>query len=105
MTEIPEDFRNLLPKLAAEPDPGPVYYLWVFDPHNDRVILAHNRDKKPADHADHVELAKQVPHPERVHGYAYRIRGGWRVTTWAHVSVDDPHVLEVVRKKLNEENA
>lgn len=104
MPDVPEDFKALLPKLAADPDPGPVYYLWVFDPQNDEVHIEHNQDRKPADHVDHADLSRRVPHPDREQGYAYCIRGGWRVTTWEHRSVDDPHVLELVRKKLNEEH-
>ncbi len=103
MAEIPEDFKALLPKMAAEPDEGPVYHLWIFDPHEDKVHVEHNQNRKPADHVDHADLSRRVPHPDRVQGYAYRIRGGWRVTTWDHRSVDDAHVLELIRAALNKE--
>jgi hypothetical protein len=75
---IPDDFKALFPKLATEPDTSPIYYLWVFDP-------------------------EKVPHPERIHGYAYRINDGWRITDWEHRPVGDPHVKELVRKELRGE--
>jgi hypothetical protein len=99
--EISTDFLKLFPKRAAEEEEdGPTYYLWVFDPQEDKVHVEHNEDRHPADHVDHSHLAKRVVHPDRIHGFAYRIRGGWRITTWEHRPVDDPHVLELVRKAL-----
>lgn len=104
LPRIASDFRDLFPKLAAEPDDGPIYYLWVYDPHEDKVHVEHNEDRHPADHVDHSHLGERVPHPDRVHGFAYRIRGGWRITTDDHRTVDDPHVLEAVRLKLKGEH-
>jgi hypothetical protein len=103
MSDIPEDFKALLPKLAAEPESGPLYWLWVFDPHEDKVHLEHNEDRHPADHIDHSHLASRTPHPDRVHGYAYRIKGGFRVTDWEHRPVDDPHVRQLVERALRGE--
>lgn len=97
---LPKDFIDLLPKEAAEHDGGPVYYLWVYDPHEDKVILEHNYGKHPAERVDHAELGRRVPHPDRIHGYAYKIIGGFRITNWEHSPVDDPHVLERVKEKL-----
>ena len=97
---IPEDFDKLLPKLAAEPESGPIYYLWVWDPHEDKVHLEHNEGRHRADHIDHSHLAERVPHPDRVHGFAYKIRDGWRITDWEHRPVKDPHVLREVERSL-----
>src|SRR3954470_19228437 len=103
MSNLPSDFTSLLPRLSAAPEKGPVYFLWVFDPHEDKVILEHNEDRHPADAVDHGHLAERVPHPDRVHGFAYRIVGGWRITTDAHKPVDDVHIKELVRKSLENE--
>jgi hypothetical protein len=100
---IPDDFKALFPKLATEPDTSPIYYLWVFDPVEDKVHVEHNEDRHRADHVDHGHLAEKVPHPERIHGYAYRINDGWRITDWEHRPVGDPHVKELVRKELRGE--
>lgn len=100
MSQIPKDFLTLLPKLSAAPEEGPVYYLWVYDPQEDKAIVEHNEDRHPAEHIDHRHLADRVPHPDRVHGFAYRIPGGWRITTQEHRPVEDPHVLRTVRLAL-----
>lgn len=86
------------PKTAAER--GPVYYLWVFDPQEDKVIVEHNEGRHPAEHIDHSHLAERVPHPDRIHGYAHRTPNGWRITTDQHRPVDDPHVLKAVSDAL-----
>lgn len=78
-----------------------MYYLWVFDPENDRVVLEHNYGKHRAEHVDHAELGRRVTHPDRVHGYAYKIVGGWRITTYEHGPVDDPHVKQKVKDALD----
>lgn len=102
---LPTDFLSALPKLSVASEDGPVYYLWVYDPDSDDVILEHNEDKHHADHVDHADLGRRVPHPERVHGYAYRIKGGWRITTEDHKPIKDPHVIyEVVRKLKREKH-
>lgn len=104
MTQIPEDFKSLLPKTAAESENGPIYWLWVYDPHEDKVHLEHNEGRHRADHIDHSHLALRVPHPDRVHGFAYRIRGGFRITTWEHRPVEDSHVLKLVERALRHEH-
>jgi hypothetical protein len=100
---LPEDFASLLPKLSAEPESGPIYWLWVYDPHEDKVHLEHNEGKHRADYVDHGKLAERIPHPDRVHGFAYKIRDGFRITTWEHRPVDDPHVLQQVERALKGE--
>lgn len=101
---VPEDFRSLFPKVAGEPDLRPLYYLWVFDPVEDKVYVEHNEGRHRADHIDHGKLAERVPHPDRIHGYAYQIKDGWRITDWEHRPVDDPHVKELVRRALRSES-
>lgn len=98
--EIPEDFIALLPKTGASSESGPIYWLWVHDPFNDEVTLEHNEDRHPAEHLDHSHLAERVPHPDRVHGFAYRIGNGWRITDNEHRPVSDPHVFRLVEKAL-----
>lgn len=103
---IPEEFKKLLPKVGAEVETGlPIYFLWIFDPQKDETILEHNEGRHTAEHVDHQELARRVPHPERVHGYAYKIKDGWRITDWEHRPVDDPHIQSSVRRALRKEGA
>jgi hypothetical protein len=97
-----DEFLDALPKLAAEAG-DPIYWLWVFDPQDDKVILEHNKDRHAAHHITHRDLEDRVPHPERVHGYAYRIHGGWRITNIKHGAVDDPHIKHLVERKLHGE--
>ena len=40
--------------------------------------------------------------PNLVHGYAYRIINGWRLTDWEHRPVDDPYTTSQVLRKLNQ---
>lgn len=100
---IPEDFQALLPKLAADPESGPIYHLWAYDPFNDKVHLEHNEGRHRADAIDHSHLADRIPSPDRVHGFAYRIKGGYRITSWDHRPVDDQHILKLVEKALRHE--
>lgn len=86
----PKESRN-------EPDD----FLWVFDPQSDIVHLEHNSNRHPADHKTHKDLAEEVIHPDRVHGYAYRIPGGWRITDWDHRPVEDPHIRRLVHRALD----
>lgn len=102
MSEIPSDFKALLPKVGAEPEAKnePVYHLWVYDPSEDKVHLEHNDGRHAAEHIDHSHLALRVVHPDRIHGFAYRIRGGYRITDWEHRPVKDVHVLRQVKNAL-----
>lgn len=103
MSRPSSDFLSLLPQHRVARETGPIYYLWVFDPQSDTIRIEHNEGRHPADRITHEDLARDVPHPERVHGYAYRIGGGWRITTWEHRAVEDPHVKTLVRDALNGE--
>jgi hypothetical protein len=85
-------------KTAASFDP--LYYRWVFSPASGEVTLAHNLEDDPKLHGD---LARERNEPGLVHGYAYRIGGGWRLTDWEHRPVEDPYVVAQVMRKLRDE--
>ena len=97
---IPQEFTELLPKISNEGSDDPIYCLWVYDPQEDKVHVEHNEGRHRAEAIDHGQLAERVPHPGRVHGYAYRIRGGYRITDWDHRPVADPHIKEAVLDEL-----
>lgn len=103
---ISSDFKALLPKQASpQPeDDRPVYYLFTFDPHDGKVYLDHNEDKHPADHITHKDQAPHVHHPEKIQGYAYAIKDGWRITTADHGEVKDPFVVKRVLAALRNEH-
>lgn len=103
MSQVPQEFIDLLPKIAAKTSHDPIYWLWVYDPQEDKAHVHHNRDKHRANHTDHEELGHKVPHPSRVHGYAYRIVGGFRITDWDHRPVADPRVSKRVHEALRQE--
>lgn len=98
---VSEEFASLLPRVARSD--RPVYVLWVFNPDTDTALIEDPSGKPRAEQRYHEELAKQVPHPDRVHGYAYSIRDGWRITDWEHRPLDDAHIKRVVRRTLDRE--
>lgn len=98
---VPEEFSDLLPKVAHVE--GPEYHLWVYNPQDDSVLIETPADKPRIEQRYHAELAEDVPHPNRVHGYAYPLRDGWRITDWEHHPVEDPHIKTVVRRTLDQE--
>lgn len=99
---VPEDIHQFFK--VAEVEPGlPVYYLWVFDPVSGKAIVEHNEGAHPTAIHDHGDLAESVSHPNRVHGYAYRIKGGWRITDWEHKPVNDPYIVREVVSALDQE--
>lgn len=101
---IPSDLAELLPpRVAHERDDRPIYFLFTFDPTDGQVYLDHTEDKHPADVLTHRNLAPHVTHPERVHGYAYSIEGGWRLTTDEHRKIEDPYIERRVLKALRQE--
>lgn len=76
---------------------APLYYRWAFDPFTGQVNLGHNEDGLPSEIEYHQDLA---PGPKSVHGYAYPIGGGWRLTDWEHKPVADPYVFASVMRSL-----
>ena len=99
MPDIAPDFKALLPPTGIDYD-GPVYHLWVFHPEDDSVSIHHNSGRHPAEHITHGQLRQQHHHPETIHGYAYRLSRGWRITDDEHHPIRDPHVVEEVIKAL-----
>jgi hypothetical protein len=102
---IAPDLKALLPKQVAsqEEDDRPAYHLWVFDPQTSEVTLDDNEHKSPADQVTHKDLAPHVHHPERINGYAYSIKDGWRITDDAHNEVRDKFIVKRVMAKLQGE--
>lgn len=101
---LPNDFKSLLPpaQKPEEPYTGPVYWLWTFDPTTAKVVVIHNDDAHPAHHKTHHDIAadEKIDHPEKVEGYAYKIRGGYRITDNEHRPVDDPYITSKVLSLL-----
>lgn len=85
----------------------PLYYRFAFDPQSGEVELAHNRETHPAYIRHHGDLAGNGG---MVHGYAYRIGNGWRLTDYDDKPFNDNYirtkVVRAVRKKegLKEDN-
>lgn len=104
--DIPANFKDLLPKRAVqeeEPWKGAAYLLWVFDPITDEVTMTHNKGRHRALTTTHSDMCPEVVHPGRLNGYAYRIKGGFRITDDEHHAVEDPHILRRVREALRRE--
>lgn len=82
-------------------NPGSLYYVWVFDPQSGEVDL-YDGEADSNEIPTHQDLARQHPHENRVHGYAYRIVNGWRVTDWEDKPIDDPYILQTVNEALRD---
>lgn len=105
MTEIAPDFRELLPlpHVAAQPDPRPLYYLWVYDPDKDELHIDHNEDKHPAWTHTFRTVAPHVHHPDRIRGRAFAIKGGWRIMDDSNGEVD-PYIARRVHEELRKKH-
>lgn len=102
---LPEDFKELLPKRAhQEPDDRPVEVLWIYDPQEAKVHIEDGHSDHPAHFPTHKTFATHVTHPDRKHGYAYAIKGGWRITDADHHAVDDPFIAQRIRAALRREH-
>ncbi len=105
--ELPEDFRQFLPPREAHEGhdtwSGPVYWLWVYDPVANRVTVEDNEDRPRANHLTHEDIEPQATHEARMQGYAYKIKGGYRITDDQHTEVEDPYVVKLVVAALNKE--
>jgi hypothetical protein len=103
---IHPDLKELLPKRrlydrdSLEPD----HYLWTYDPSDAKVYVGHDRGRHPAHYLTHETLAPNVKHEGAIHGYAYPIEGGFRVTDWDHDEVKDPFVVKRIVGALRNEN-
>jgi hypothetical protein len=104
MNSIPDDLAQLLPtrqkRSAAEADDRPIYYLWKFDPIEAKVHITHNEDRHSAEHVTHQSWATHITHPDHLKGYAYSIKGGWRITDDDHNEVKDPFVIRRILAAL-----
>ena len=103
--EVPQQIQEVVSSRQVvgltHPD-APIYYPWVFDPRSAKVHLGDDHAKERRHKNHHHELAgKAGHHPARVHGYAYRIRGGWRITDTDHKKVD-PFVAKQVVQAISE---
>lgn len=90
MTFPPEIQREAREIVGLTKPDDPLYYTWVFDPVKAEVHISEDHDRPLRHQRDHGELAEKVNHhPDRVHGVAYRIRRGWRISDWEHKPVDE----------------
>lgn len=85
------------PNLASTTKP--FYYRWVFSP-TKGVTLGSNGDEHPALVPYHQGLGGQVDSQDLMHGYAYRIKNGWRLTDWEHRPLEDPFIVAQVVRSL-----
>lgn len=80
----------------------PLYYRWTYDPDAQDVELVHNDEKRRSEAEYHLEVGQRHG-PHHQHGYAYRIKGGWRITDWEHKPEKDPNVkqrvIEAIRNR------
>lgn len=103
MTEIAEDFKELLPKQAAEPKDERDDFLWVYDPQEAKVHIEREKAGHPAEFPTHGEMAKHVTHPDRLQGFAFAIVGGWRICDEEYHRIEDPFILKTVLAALRHE--
>ena len=81
----------------------PFYYRFVLRPSDGEVELAHNWES-PADVVRyHSDLAAEQNEDGLYNGFAYRIKGGWRLTDWEHRPIDDPFVVAQVMRAIREQ--
>lgn len=88
-----------LSKVAAKVPP--IYYRFVFSPKGG-VSLVDNDTTHPAWTPYHRDIAGASGEANLIHGFAYRIGDGWRLTTEEHKPVHDPHVVAQVVRALME---
>jgi hypothetical protein len=83
----------------------PIYYSWVFDYRTGEVHLSddHHKERRHKNH--HKDLSDRVGHPEKLHGYAYRIRDGWRLTDIDHGKITDRFIVGQVLLSINNEES
>lgn len=82
----------------------PMYYRWVYSP-TKGVTLGSNGDDHPALVPYHQGLGGVVDGQDLMHGYAYRIGNGWRLTDYEHKAVEDPFVVNQVVSALNDKES
>jgi hypothetical protein len=77
----------------------PFYYRFSLHPEDGEVELAHNYEDVPSRVRYHSELGDS----DTYHGFAYRIKGGWRLTDWDHKPINDPFVVASVIRAIREQ--
>ena len=92
---LPDHLRQGVFSKIASRNP-PLYYRFVLHPDTGQVELGANTDDHPALVPYHEELAGKVNRPNLIHGYAYRLNGGWRLTDWEHKPLEDHFVASRV---------
>lgn len=81
----------------------PLYHRWVFSP-SKGVTIGTNSDDHPALVKYHQGLGSEINDTDLVHGYAYPIGNGWRLTDYEHQAVEDPYIINQVVRRLNGED-
>lgn len=105
MSNLPEDFKRLLPKQAApHKEDRPIGYLWVYDPDTTEVHLQDEKGDHPAHYPTHAEMAQHVTHDDRQQGYAWSIDGGWRIEDEFSKKITDPFLLKRIHEALRGEH-
>lgn len=101
MPSIPDDIKRLLdPGRSIDPDSGPISYLWVYDPVNNIVHVAHNEGRHPAYRITHKDHHPEITHDSSMRGFAFKIKGGWRIVDRASKEIDDPYIVKKVVEAL-----
>lgn len=85
--EVLENFRKLREQ-KGKSNVKPLYYRWTFKPSDGSVDLWHYGENDRANSELHLDRAARDQETDPVFGYAYRIKGGWRITDWEHRPVD-----------------
>ncbi len=90
---IPEDIKRLLdPGQSHEPDSGPIQWLWCYDPVENEVHVTHNEGRHPAYRITHKDHHPEVTHESSLRGFAFKIKGGWRIVDRASKEIGDPYI-------------
>lgn len=98
---IPEDLKRLMdPGQNRDPERGPIAYLWVYDPVDNAVHVAHNEGRHPALRITHKEHHPEITHESSLRGFAYKIKGGWRITDRDSKEVVDPYIVKLIVAQL-----
>lgn len=105
--EWPSDAPNWPPRnpeVTGQPGQGqwvysssPLYYRWTFNPQTGEVHLSHNQEDSPRLHGD---FERELNVRDLIHGFAYPIEGGMRITDREHKPMDDPFVTNKVIDSL-----
>lgn len=94
---IPEDLKRLMdPGQSHDPDSGPISWYWVYDPVDNVVHIDHNEGRHPAYRITHKDHHPEITHESSLRGFAFKIKGGWRIVDRASKEIDDPYITNMV---------